>query len=68
MNGRVVALHVALGQAVQRGDTVLTLEAMKMEHRHSANTSGVVRAVHVQPGDQVSAARVLVEITPEATP
>ena len=68
MNGRVVALHVALGQAVQRGDTVLTLEAMKMEHRHSANTRGVVRAVHVQPGDQVSAARVLVEITPEATP
>lgn len=68
MNGRVVAVAVAVGQAVQRGHTVLTLEAMKMEHRHSANTSGMVRAVHVQPGDQVSAARVLVEIAPEATP
>jgi geranyl-CoA carboxylase alpha subunit len=67
MNGRVVAVAVAVGQAVQRGDTVLTLEAMKMEHRHSANTSGVVHAVHVQAGDQVSAARVLVEIAPQAS-
>ena len=67
MNGRVVAVAVSVGQAVQRGDTVLTLEAMKMEHRHSANTSGVVHAVHVQAGDQVSAARVLVEIAPQAS-
>ena len=66
MNGRVVALHVAVGQAVQQGAPVLALEAMKMEHVHCANASGVVRAVHVQLGEQVGAARVMVDIAPNA--
>jgi biotin carboxyl carrier protein len=39
---------------------------MKMEHVHSANASGVVRAVHVQLGEQVGAARVMVDIAPNA--
>jgi geranyl-CoA carboxylase alpha subunit len=66
MNGRVVAVTVAPGAHVQAGQAVLTLEAMKMEHVHSAPVAGVVTALHVALGEQVAARRVLVEITAEA--
>ncbi len=62
MNGRVVAVAVALGQRVAAGDPVLTLEAMKMEHVHAAPIAGTVKALHVAAGDQVAAHRVLAEI------
>ncbi|MEN9689055.1 MAG: hypothetical protein RI998_1052 [Pseudomonadota bacterium] len=62
MNGRVVAVQVAVGDQVQKGQTLLSLEAMKMEHMHLAPASGVVKSLHVAVGDQVSAQRVLVEI------
>jgi geranyl-CoA carboxylase alpha subunit len=65
MNGRVVAVTVAPGAHVQAGQAVLTLEAMKMEHIHSAPVAGVVTALHVGLGEQVAARRVLVEITAE---
>jgi geranyl-CoA carboxylase alpha subunit len=66
MNGRVVAVLVAPGQAVQAGQPVLTLEAMKMEHAHHAPVAGVVAALHTAAGDQVAAGRVVVEISPAA--
>ena len=62
MNGRVVAVLVAVGQRVAAGQPVLTLEAMKMEHLHAAPLSGVVKALHMAVGDQVPARRVLAEI------
>jgi geranyl-CoA carboxylase alpha subunit len=62
MNGRVVAVFVAVGQHVEAGQPMLTLEAMKMEHIHPAPISGIVKAVHVASGDQVPANRVVVEI------
>ena len=62
MNGRVVAVAVAVGERVLRGQTVLTLEAMKMEHVHTATANGVVTSLHVTVGDQVAASRVLAEI------
>ena len=55
MNGRVVAVAVALGQRVAAGDPVMTLEAMKMEHVHAAPIAGTVKALHVAAGDQVAA-------------
>jgi geranyl-CoA carboxylase alpha subunit len=66
MNGRVVAVLVAPGEAVQAGQPVLTLEAMKMEHVHNAGVAGVVAALHAAAGDQVAAGRVVVEISPAA--
>jgi geranyl-CoA carboxylase alpha subunit len=66
MNGRVVAVLVAPGEAVQAGQPVLTLEAMKMEHVHHAGVAGVVSALHAVAGDQVAAGRVVVEISPAA--
>jgi geranyl-CoA carboxylase alpha subunit len=66
MSGRVVAVLVAPGQAVQAGQPLLTLEAMKMEHAHHAPVAGVVTALHAAAGDQVAAGRVVVEISPAA--
>ncbi|CAB5690547.1 Acetyl-/propionyl-coenzyme A carboxylase alpha chain [Delftia tsuruhatensis] len=65
MNGRVVALPVAVGDRVEAGQPVLVLEAMKMEHVHAATAAGVVAAVHAALGDQATAGRVLLEITPD---
>ena len=62
MNGRVVAVNVAVGDAVVLGQAMLTLEAMKMEHAHSAPLAGRVVAVHVSVGDQVGAHRVVAEV------
>jgi geranyl-CoA carboxylase alpha subunit len=63
MNGRVVAVHVQVGDHVVAGQPVLTLEAMKMEHVHPASVTGVVAAIHVADGDQVTTGRIVVEIT-----
>ncbi|HEY9236630.1 MULTISPECIES: acetyl/propionyl/methylcrotonyl-CoA carboxylase subunit alpha [Phenylobacterium] len=54
MPGKVVAVSVAVGDAVARGQTLLTLEAMKMEHALAAPFDGVVEAISVSVGDQVS--------------
>jgi len=62
MNGRVVAVLVDVGQSVQAGQALVTLEAMKMEHVHAAPRSGMVKALHVAVGDQVGAGRIVVEI------
>ena len=65
MNGRVVSVLVAVGERVQAGSAVLVLEAMKMEHVHSAPVSGTVGALHVGAGEQVAARRLVVEIVPD---
>jgi geranyl-CoA carboxylase alpha subunit len=62
MNGRVVAVQVAVGDRVQAQQALVTLEAMKMEHVHAAPVAGTVTAVHAATGEQVPASRVLVEI------
>ena len=66
MNGRIVAVLATVGERVQAGQTLLTLEAMKMEHSHAAPVSGVLRALHVVLGEQVSARRVMAEVEAEA--
>ena len=65
MNGRVVAVLVKQGELVTSGQPVITLEAMKMEHVHSAPVSGTISAIDVMEGDQVTTGRIMVEI--EAT-
>ena len=64
MNGRVVAVQVQVGQRVEAGQPILTLEAMKMEHIHAAPLAGTVKALHVVTGDQVPASRIVAEIEP----
>jgi geranyl-CoA carboxylase alpha subunit len=62
MNGRVVAVLVKPGERVAAGQPVMTLEAMKMEHVHSAPIAGVVSAIDVVEGEQVTTGKVVVEI------
>lgn len=61
MPGRVLDVLVSEGDAVTRGDTLVLLEAMKMELRIQAASDGVVSKVHVQPGQVVERGQRLVE-------
>jgi geranyl-CoA carboxylase alpha subunit len=62
MNGRVVAVLVKPGEKVSAGQPVLTLEAMKMEHVHTAGVTGTVSSIDVAEGEQVTTGRIVVEI------
>jgi 3-methylcrotonyl-CoA carboxylase alpha subunit len=53
MPGRIAQLHVKPGQTVRHGDTLLVLEAMKMEHSILAPRDGVVEAVGYAVGELV---------------
>ena len=53
MPGRLVQVKVIEGQEVRRGETLLVLEAMKMEHALLAPADGRIAAVHFQEGEQV---------------
>jgi propionyl-CoA carboxylase alpha chain len=59
MPGAVVRVLVEPGAAVVAGQTLVVLEAMKMEHTVTAPTTGMVTEVRVQPGQQVDAGSVL---------
>lgn len=60
MPGRVTAIHAAIGQEVQPGDALLSLEAMKMENVLKAEGVGVVSAIVVQDGDVVEKGAILI--------
>jgi geranyl-CoA carboxylase alpha subunit len=64
MNGRVVAVLVRQGERVEAGQPVMTLEAMKMEHVHTAPVSGTISAIDVVEGEQVTTGKIVVEIEP----
>jgi 3-methylcrotonyl-CoA carboxylase alpha subunit/geranyl-CoA carboxylase alpha subunit len=59
-NGKVIAVKAQPGTAVARGDTLLVLESMKLEHALGAVRAGVVKAVHVEPGQQAATSQLLV--------
>ena len=62
MPGKITRVLVQVGQRIRAGDPVCVLEAMKMENELHAKQDGVVKAVHVCPGNDVEKDRVLVEI------
>ncbi|HEY5130202.1 MAG TPA: acetyl-CoA carboxylase biotin carboxylase subunit [Bradyrhizobium sp.] len=62
MNGRIVAVLVKAGEKVVAGQPVMTLEAMKMEHVHTAPVAGTIAAIDVAEGEQVTTGRIVVEI------
>jgi glutaconyl-CoA decarboxylase len=51
--GSVIKVLVSEGQAVKKGDTLLTLESMKMENAIMAENDGVVKQIAVTPGQNV---------------
>jgi geranyl-CoA carboxylase alpha subunit len=68
MNGRVVAVLVKAGERVEAGQPVMTLEAMKMEHVHTAAIAGTIAAIDVVEGEQVTTGKIVVEIEAAAQP
>ena len=67
MPGTVVRVAVAVGDTVEAGQPLLWLEAMKMEHRITAPTAGVVTELRVEPGRQVDVGAVLAIVEEEAS-
>jgi biotin carboxyl carrier protein len=57
-----VSINTAPGKSVNEGETVIVLEAMKMELPIKAPKSGVVKAVHCAKGDLVQPGVILVEL------
>ena len=66
MPGKVMKLAVAEGEEVRRNQTLVVVEAMKMENEIKTSIDGVVAKVHTAVGDLVDAEKVLIEIEPKA--
>ena len=64
--GTVISVHVEVGDAVDDGQLLMVVEAMKMEHRITAHGAHVVGAVHFAAGDRVDTGDLLVSLDPVA--
>ena len=62
LGGVVQTVHVSVGQAVNEGDKLVSLEAMKMVTHVVAKRGGKVVSIAVKPGDPVDAGQVLLTI------
>jgi geranyl-CoA carboxylase alpha subunit len=67
MDGGIIDVLVEGGQIVKKGQTLVVLEAMKMEHSMKADSDGVIKSILVSKGDQVKGRQLLVEIESENT-
>jgi len=62
LNGKITQILVKEGQQINAGDTVVMLEAMKMENAITAESAGTVKSILVNIGDQVDGGQGLVEL------
>ncbi len=60
--GQIVSVAVKVGASVRKGQTLLTIEAMKMEHRLAADGDGAVKALHAKEGMQVKKGDLMAEL------
>jgi 3-methylcrotonyl-CoA carboxylase alpha subunit len=61
--GTVVAVHALAGQQIARGDPLVTIEAMKMEHTLTAPYAGILARIAFGVGERVAAGSILVELS-----
>jgi geranyl-CoA carboxylase alpha subunit len=66
MDGTIIALNAKAGQRGDKGQTLVVLEAMKMEFQVTAGVTGSVAEVNCAVGSQVGSRQQLVSITPDA--
>ncbi len=64
-DGKIVAVHVQPGDKVEKGTTLVVLEAMKMEFQLATPVAGTIESVSVKPGDQVKGRQLLVQVKPD---
>jgi geranyl-CoA carboxylase alpha subunit len=64
MHGQLLEVNVTVGQVVQKGQRLLVLEAMKMQHEILSPADGVVTTVKGEAGEQVTANELIIEIEP----
>ena len=62
MPGKIVELLVEENTRIREGDSILILEAMKMQNEIIAQTAGKIKKIHVKPGDTVGKDEALIEI------
>jgi 3-methylcrotonyl-CoA carboxylase alpha subunit/geranyl-CoA carboxylase alpha subunit len=62
-NGKVIAIQVEAGTSVKRGDTLLVIESMKLEHAIAATQDGIAAAIDVAVGQQVTTGQILVKLS-----
>ena len=63
MPGKILEVHVSVGQTVSSGDVLMVMEAMKMEHKIVAGSDGVVETILFKEGDQVPQGAELLTIS-----
>jgi len=62
MPGKIIAIEVKSGDKVKRGQALLVMEAMKMEHTITAGVDGVVENIYFGVGEQVTEGAVLISL------
>jgi pyruvate carboxylase subunit B len=62
MPGLIIRVNVAVGDAVEAGQGVVVMEAMKMENELRASTAGTVKSIEVSPGTAVEKGSLLVAL------
>ena len=65
MPGKVVKIFCQKGDKVEKGQTLLILEAMKMENEIKSGTTGIVKAIHVKTGDALENGVLMIEVEAE---
>lgn len=65
MPGKILDVMVKTGDSVKAGDTLLILEAMKMQNAILASTKGIIKKVLVKEGDATSKSDLLIELEKE---
>ena len=65
MPGKILEILCNVGDQVEIGQTLIVMEAMKMEHRIAANGPGTISEIHYDIGDQVDSGAALIDITGE---
>lgn len=62
MPGLVLDVMVSVGDAIAKGDSLLILEAMKMENVIKSEGEGVIKSIEINQGDKVDKGQILIEL------
>jgi biotin carboxyl carrier protein len=65
MPGKIVKIMAVIGERVEKGQTLIILEAMKMENEIKCGSAGIVKAIHVKAGDTLENGILMMEVEAE---